>query len=59
MRNILLFPDGKEEDFMYPPNRDIVVGEKLQLAMHDGSTQLLNIVDIVQEEKRILYKLEY
>jgi hypothetical protein len=59
MRNILLFPDGTEQDFMYPPNREIEVGTKLEIAMMDGSIHILRVAEIIKEEKKVCFKLVY
>jgi hypothetical protein len=59
MRNILVFPDGSTQDFMYPPNRDIDVGEKLQIQMLDDSVQIMQIYKIEKKEKAIYYYLKY
>jgi len=59
MRNVLVFPDGTEQDFMYPPDRDVTVGEKLVLQMTDNSEHHFVVAEIVHEAKRILYKLSY
>jgi hypothetical protein len=59
MRNVFLFPDGHEQDFMYPANRDVEVGTELQVVMLDDSVHILRVAEITQEEKRIVYRLEY
>ena len=59
MRNILVFPDGSEQDFMYPPNREVDVGVELQATMADGSIHVFKVSTIKPEAKRILYFLSY
>jgi hypothetical protein len=59
MRNILVFPDGTEQHFMYPPNRDIQVGEKLVVHMMDDSHRIFTVVEIYQKDKSIYYRLSY
>ncbi|WP_067923949.1 hypothetical protein [Alicyclobacillus shizuokensis] len=59
MRNVLVFPDGKEQDFMYPANRDVEVGTPLQVEMADGSVHILHVTEIIREDRKILYKLSY
>jgi len=59
MRNILVFPDGTEQDFMYPPNRDVVVGTELNVVMMDDSVHKLKVIRIEPGEKKILYYLSY
>jgi hypothetical protein len=59
MRNVLLFPNGHEQDFMYPPNRDIEVGTELEIVMLDDSVHRLKVGQIIPEEKRIVYVLQY
>ena len=59
MRNVLLFPDGTEHDFMYPTNRDVQVGQKLQVQMQDDSIRVLTITHIQQTDKVIYYHLSY
>lgn len=58
MRNILVFPDSSEKDFMYPANRDISVGDVLQAEMKDNSIHLLKVSDIQKSQKEIRYILE-
>jgi hypothetical protein len=58
MRNILVFPDGTMQDFMYPTNREIVVGEKLQIHMSDNSVYIMQVVRIEKKEKAIYYYLQ-
>jgi hypothetical protein len=57
MRNILVFPDGTEQDFMYPPNRDIEVGETLVVHMLDDSIQIMKVTRIEKKEREIRYYL--
>jgi hypothetical protein len=59
MRNILVFPDGTQQDFMYPQDRDIEVGTELQVTMMDDSVHRMKVSSIEREEKRILYRLTY
>ncbi|MEB2276964.1 hypothetical protein LAV82_23380 [Bacillus sp. ILBB4] len=46
MRNILVFPDGNKQDFMYPADRKISLGQKIQVQMNDNSIHVLSIVCI-------------
>ena len=55
MRNILVFPDGTEQDFLYPDNRVIFVGEKLQVQMQCNSVHILEIYNIQHTDKIIYY----
>ncbi len=57
MRNILVFPDGTEQDFLYPINREILVGETLTAELIGGSALLFTIEEIRPEEKAIRYIL--
>jgi hypothetical protein len=57
MRNILLFPNGTKKDFMYPENREVVVGETFQVEMKDDSIHVMKIDRIEQLEKEIIYHL--
>lgn len=59
MRNILVFPDGSRQDFMYPPNRELSIGDDLQAQMKDDSLVALKISDILVQEKEIHYLLSY
>lgn len=59
MRNVLIFPDGSEQDFLYPSNRDIFEGEKLQVQLQDNSIQILEIHYIQHTDKIIYYHLKY
>jgi len=59
MRNILVFPDGTEQDFMYPPNREITVGEKLQAEWLDDTVHIYTVREIEKTEKAIYYYLSY
>ncbi|KUF34401.1 hypothetical protein CN498_21790 [Bacillus thuringiensis] len=59
MRNILVFPDGTEQDFLYPDNRVIFVGEKLQVQMQCNSVHILEIYNIQHTDKIIYYHLKY
>jgi hypothetical protein len=59
MRNVLVFPSGDEQDFMYPPDREVIEGTELEVVMMDESTHRLKVTSIVREEKRILYHLSY
>lgn len=59
MRNVLIFPDGREQDFQYPPNREVLVGEQLEITMLDDSVHILYIDRISPEDKRINYFLKY
>ncbi len=57
MRNILVFPDGSEQDFQYPSNRDLEVGEKLQVQLKDEIIHVMQITQIIRKEKAIHYHL--
>ncbi len=57
MRNILVFPDGSEQDFQYPSNREIKVGEKLQVQLKDETVHIIQISKIQKEEKAVYYYL--
>ncbi len=59
MRNILILPDGTEVDFMYPKDRQIIVGTRLNVVMEDDSLRLYNVFNIVQKDHAILYYLNY
>lgn len=59
MRNVLIFPDGSRQEFMYPSNRDIELGEALQLQLSDESIQVLKVVSIDRQEKEIHYQLGF
>ncbi|MEB9419911.1 hypothetical protein [Bacillus cereus group sp. BfR-BA-01318] len=59
MRNVLVFPDGTEQDFMYPHNRDVLVGEKLQVQMKDNALHILEVWNIQHTDKVIYYHLKY
>ena len=59
MRNVLVFPDGSQHDFMYPTNRDIEVGEKLQVQFKDDSIHVLIVKNIEKTDKVIYYYLSY
>jgi hypothetical protein len=57
MRNVLLFPDGTEHDFMYPTNREVQVGDKLQVQMRDDSISVLTVSHIQKTDLVIYYHL--
>lgn len=57
MRNILIFPDGSRQDFMYPSNRDLKEGEDLQVQMKDDSIILFKICSIEVKEKEVHFTL--
>lgn len=59
MRNILIFPDGTEHDFMYPTNRDIVVGSKFQVELSDNRVDVLTVKHIQKTDREIYYHLSY
>jgi hypothetical protein len=59
MRNILVFPDGSEHQFMYPTNRTIEVGEQLQVDMEDGNTHLLKVLEIQKTDLEVYYHLGF
>lgn len=57
MRNVLIFPDGSRQEFQYPSNREIAVGESLQVQMKDESIQVMKILAIEQQGREIHFKL--
>lgn len=57
MRNVLLFPDGTEHDFMYPTNREVKIGDKLQVQMRDDSISVLTVSHIQKTDLVIYYHL--
>lgn len=57
MRNVLLFPDGTEHDFMYPVNREVQVGDKFQIEMRDNSIRVLKLSHIQKTDTIIYYHL--
>ncbi|KAF2421629.1 hypothetical protein [Bacillus subtilis] len=60
MRNILVFPDGNQHDFLYPINRDIEVGERLQVHLSSSeSIHVLVVKEIQKTEKAVFYLLDY
>jgi hypothetical protein len=59
MRNVLLFPDGTSQDFMYPPNREVEVNEMISVTMLDDSVHNMEIKHIERTEKVIYYHLAY
>lgn len=59
MRNILIFPDGTEQHFMYPANREVEVGEKLQVILKDDIVHVLTISKIEKKEKDVYYYLDF
>ncbi|GAK41960.1 hypothetical protein TCA2_4452 [Paenibacillus sp. TCA20] len=59
MRNVFVLPDGTEQHFMYPVERDIEIGDRFAAHFSDNSDHILTLTSIVHEEKRILYKLSY
>lgn len=58
MRNILVFPSGKEIDFTYPSDRIIEEGERFNVLNEDNSTHLYEVVSIERKENAIYYVLE-
>lgn len=63
MRNILVFPDGNKQDFMYPADRKMILGQKIQIQMNDDSIHVLSISSIEPKDldgvPEIHYYLEY
>jgi|GEM_PF-2762983 len=59
MRNVLVFPDKSEHDFMYPVNRDIHIGERLQVQFQDHTVHVLVVTDIKKTDKVIYYYLSF
>lgn len=59
MRNVLVFPDGLECDFMYPKNRDVEVGTNLKVDMVDESCHYMKVVEIKKTSRCIYYYLNY
>jgi hypothetical protein len=57
MRNVLLFPDGTEQDILYPKDREITEGQKLQVHMKDDSFRYLSVSHIQKTDKIIYYHL--
>lgn len=58
MRNVLILPDGTRQEFMYPSNRDIEVGEQLQIQMKDDSIVIASVSAIEQHGREIHYLLK-
>lgn len=59
MRNVLVFPDGSYYDFMYPSNREIKEGERLQVHISNSeNVHVLRVNEIQRTEKVIFYMLE-
>ncbi|MGG1453464.1 hypothetical protein ABE325_21380 [Bacillus licheniformis] len=60
MRNVLVFPDGSEHDFLYPTNREIKEGECLQVHLSGNENiHILKVKEIQRTEKAIFYLLDY
>lgn len=59
MRNILILPDGTQQDFMYPSNRKIRKGETLRVEMMDDVVHHIYIIHIEKKEDSILYYTSY
>lgn len=59
MRNILVFPDGSEHQFQYPTNREVEVGDKLQVQLQDDNLHIMKIAEIDKQEKAVYYKLAF
>ncbi|MBU5262050.1 hypothetical protein [Bacillus atrophaeus] len=60
MRNILVFPDGNQHDFLYPTNREIEEGERLQVHLSNSeSIHVLTVKEIQKTEKAVFYLLDY
>jgi hypothetical protein len=59
MRNVLIFPDGTHHHFMYPTNRDIEIGQKLQLSLSDDSIHVLTVSSIEKNETGVYYHLSF
>jgi hypothetical protein len=58
MRNILIFPDGSKQHFMYPENRDIVIGEQIQGQMNNDSIVIFEVSSIETHGNEIHYILK-
>lgn len=61
MRNVLVFPDKTEVDFMYPADREIEVGGKLVCESENEVKHLLEIekIEVNKEKRTIFYHLKY
>jgi hypothetical protein len=59
VRNILVFPGDIHHNFMYPENREIKAGDKLQVELKDNRIDVLTIIKIEKTEKEIYYYLSY
>lgn len=59
MRNILIFPDGGQQSFMYPENREIIVGEQLQVQLKDENIHILRVERIQKTDNAVYYHLSY
>lgn len=58
VRNILVFPDGTKEQFMYPSNRTIEVGEQFQVTL-GSNTHILKVESIDKKDIEVFYYLSY
>lgn len=59
MRNIFVLPDGSEQQFQYPENRDINVGEVLSFFYSDGSKYHLRVKEIKFIGRNVYYYMEH
>jgi hypothetical protein len=58
MRNVLIFPDGTQHQFMYPMDRELEINMKLQAQMKDNSIHVFKVKEIQKKEKEVYYFLE-
>jgi hypothetical protein len=58
MRNVLILPNGSRQEFMYPSNRDIAVGEQFNIQMKNDSIQVASVYDIQTHDREIHYLLK-
>lgn len=57
MRNILVFPDGYEEHFMYPKDRIIPIGETFEVTEESGVV-FYKVSSIKKEKYEVYFILE-
>lgn len=58
MRNVLVFPDGSEHDFMYPNNREVVVGTEFRAELEDKQSAVFVVSHIQKTDKEVYYHLK-
>ncbi|MBR2246095.1 hypothetical protein [Oceanobacillus profundus] len=58
MRNVLIFPEGYEIDFMYPKDKDLEVDLELEVKTNKG-LEKVKIFDIKIQGNSIYYYLQY